>query len=53
MTSYAVGTRFYSLTGGTIPSFYDWYADLTCPEFLDYAQVGGFSAARNHWATLF
>ncbi|MGH9073782.1 MAG: molybdopterin-dependent oxidoreductase, partial [Acidimicrobiales bacterium] len=28
MTSYAAGTRFYSLLGGTIPSFYDWYADL-------------------------
>ena len=28
MTSYAAGTRFYSLFGGTILSFYDWYADL-------------------------
>jgi len=28
MASYAAGTRFYSLLGGTIPSFYDWYADL-------------------------
>jgi nitrate reductase alpha subunit len=28
MTSYAAGTRFYSLIGGVIPSFYDWYADL-------------------------
>jgi nitrate reductase alpha subunit len=28
MTSYAAGTRFYSLLGGTILSFYDWYADL-------------------------
>ena len=26
--SYAVGTRFLSLVGGTISSFYDWYADL-------------------------
>ena len=28
MTSYAAGTRFYSLIGGSILSFYDWYADL-------------------------
>ncbi|MGH2835190.1 MAG: nitrate reductase subunit alpha, partial [Solirubrobacteraceae bacterium] len=26
--SYAAGTRFLSLLGGVIPSFYDWYADL-------------------------
>jgi nitrate reductase alpha subunit len=26
--SYSVGTRFLSLLGGTILSFYDWYADL-------------------------
>ena len=26
--SYGAGTRFYSLLGGTILSFYDWYADL-------------------------
>ncbi len=28
MVSYAGGTRFLSLIGGTILSFYDWYADL-------------------------
>ena len=28
MASYAAGSRFYSLIGGTILSFYDWYADL-------------------------
>jgi nitrate reductase / nitrite oxidoreductase, alpha subunit len=28
MLSYAAGTRFLSLLGGTILSFYDWYADL-------------------------
>lgn len=28
MASYAAGARFYSLIGGTILSFYDWYADL-------------------------
>lgn len=28
MVSYAAGTRFLSLVGGTILSFYDWYADL-------------------------
>ncbi len=28
MASYAAGTRFYSLLGGAILSFYDWYADL-------------------------
>ncbi len=28
MTSYAAGTRFLSLIGATISSFYDWYADL-------------------------
>jgi len=28
MISYAGGTRFLSLIGGTILSFYDWYADL-------------------------
>ncbi len=27
MVSYASGTRFYSLIGGVIPSFYDWYSD--------------------------
>jgi nitrate reductase alpha subunit len=26
--SYAAGTRFLSLIGGTILSFYDWYADM-------------------------
>ncbi len=26
--SYSIGTRFLSLVGGTILSFYDWYADL-------------------------
>jgi nitrate reductase alpha subunit len=26
--SYAIGTRFLSMIGGTILSFYDWYADL-------------------------
>jgi nitrate reductase / nitrite oxidoreductase, alpha subunit len=28
MISYSAGTRFLSLIGGTILSFYDWYADL-------------------------
>lgn len=28
MVSYCGGTRFLSLIGGTILSFYDWYADL-------------------------
>ena len=28
MLSYAAGARFLSLLGGTILSFYDWYADL-------------------------
>jgi nitrate reductase alpha subunit len=28
MASYAAGARFYSLIGGVILSFYDWYADL-------------------------
>ncbi|MFN8124688.1 MAG: nitrate reductase subunit alpha [Thermoleophilia bacterium] len=28
MASYAAGARFYSLTGGVLTSFYDWYADL-------------------------
>ncbi|MFC3040628.1 nitrate reductase subunit alpha [Virgibacillus xinjiangensis] len=28
MASYSAGTRFLSLIGGTILSFYDWYADL-------------------------
>lgn len=28
MVSYAGGSRFLSLIGGTILSFYDWYADL-------------------------
>lgn len=28
MASYAAGSRFYSLIGGTMLSFYDWYADL-------------------------
>ncbi|HKN98191.1 MAG TPA: nitrate reductase subunit alpha [Pseudonocardiaceae bacterium] len=28
MTSYAAGTRFLSMIGATISSFYDWYADL-------------------------
>ncbi|MBF6061361.1 nitrate reductase subunit alpha [Nocardia terpenica] len=28
MVSYAAGTRFLSLIGATISSFYDWYSDL-------------------------
>ncbi|MGW3045782.1 nitrate reductase subunit alpha [Kitasatospora sp. NPDC001159] len=28
MASYSAGTRFLSMIGGTISSFYDWYADL-------------------------
>ncbi|HET7386005.1 MAG TPA: nitrate reductase subunit alpha [Nocardioidaceae bacterium] len=28
MVSYAAGTRFLSMIGATISSFYDWYADL-------------------------
>lgn len=28
MASFGVGTRFLSLLGGTLLSFYDWYADL-------------------------
>ncbi|WP_431961465.1 nitrate reductase subunit alpha [Actinacidiphila sp. bgisy160] len=28
MVSHAVGARFYSLLGGVMLSFYDWYADL-------------------------
>lgn len=28
MASYASGTRFLSLTGGVVLSFYDWYCDL-------------------------
>ncbi|MEU1882556.1 nitrate reductase subunit alpha [Streptosporangium sp. NPDC020072] len=28
LVSYTAGTRFLSLIGGTILSFYDWYADL-------------------------
>ncbi|HUO71462.1 MAG TPA: nitrate reductase subunit alpha [Solirubrobacteraceae bacterium] len=28
MASYAAGARFFSLIGGVILSFYDWYADL-------------------------
>lgn len=28
MVSYGAGSRFYELLGGTMLSFYDWYADL-------------------------
>ncbi|HKN96900.1 MAG TPA: molybdopterin-dependent oxidoreductase, partial [Pseudonocardiaceae bacterium] len=28
MVSYSAGTRYLSMIGGTISSFYDWYADL-------------------------
>jgi len=28
MVSYTAGSRFYSLLGGVVLSFYDWYADL-------------------------
>ncbi|WP_454777676.1 nitrate reductase subunit alpha [Georgenia muralis] len=28
MVSYGAGSRFYSLMGGSMLSFYDWYADL-------------------------
>ncbi|WP_412741354.1 nitrate reductase subunit alpha [Krasilnikovia sp. MM14-A1004] len=28
MASFAAGTRYHSLLGGTLLSFYDWYADL-------------------------
>ena len=28
MASFAAGTRYHSLIGGTLLSFYDWYADL-------------------------
>ncbi|HMM48128.1 MAG TPA: nitrate reductase subunit alpha [Miltoncostaeaceae bacterium] len=28
MVSYSSGARFYSLLGGVVNSFYDWYADL-------------------------
>jgi nitrate reductase alpha subunit len=28
MVSYSAGTRFLSMVGGTILSFYDWYADM-------------------------
>ncbi|MCL2783313.1 MAG: molybdopterin-dependent oxidoreductase, partial [Propionibacteriaceae bacterium] len=28
MVSFTAGTRFYSLIGGTLLSFYDWYCDL-------------------------
>ncbi|MGH7181627.1 MAG: nitrate reductase subunit alpha [Nitrospiraceae bacterium] len=28
MVSFAAGTRYLSLIGGVIPSFYDWYCDL-------------------------
>ena len=28
MASYTAGARFYSLMGGVLTSFYDWYADL-------------------------
>ena len=42
MVSYAAGTRFLSLIGGTILSFYDWYADMpiACPQaFGDQTDV--------------
>jgi len=28
MASFAAGIRYHSLLGGTLLSFYDWYADL-------------------------
>ncbi len=28
MVSHAAGSRFYSLIGGAMLSFYDWYADM-------------------------
>jgi nitrate reductase alpha subunit len=28
MVSFAAGTRFYAMLGGTLLSFYDWYCDL-------------------------
>jgi nitrate reductase alpha subunit len=31
MVSYAAGTRYLSLLGGTCLSFYDWYCDLPPP----------------------
>jgi nitrate reductase alpha subunit len=31
MVSYAAGTRYLSLIGGTCLSFYDWYCDLPPP----------------------
>jgi nitrate reductase / nitrite oxidoreductase, alpha subunit len=62
--SYSAGTRFLSMIGGTILSFYDWYADLPpaspqvfgdqtdVPESDDWwnsSYVGFYSAC---WVTL-
>jgi Molybdopterin oxidoreductase/Voltage-dependent anion channel len=41
MVSYSAGTRFLSMIGGTILSFYDWYAGATAISVLAGAKIMG------------
>ncbi len=52
MVSYAAGSRYLSLLGGTCMSFYDWYCDLppaspqTWGEQTDVPEIGGLVQFR-------
>jgi nitrate reductase alpha subunit len=39
MVSYSAGTRFLSLIGGTILSFYEFFRDRPVPYFTDYVKI--------------
>ena len=51
--SYAAGTRFLSMIGGTILSFYDWYADMpiASPQSLTNDEVYAVTRRRRCSAT--
>ncbi|WP_030546881.1 nitrate reductase subunit alpha [Streptomyces albus] len=49
MASFAAGTRFLSLIGGTLLSFYDWYADLPIASPQSFGDQTDVPEAADWW----
>ncbi|MET9340320.1 nitrate reductase subunit alpha [Nonomuraea sp. NPDC003804] len=51
MASFAAGTRFLSMIGGTLLSFYDWYADLPIASPQVWGDQTDVPEAADWWNT--
>ena len=53
MVSYAAGTRYLSLLGGTCLSFYDWYCDLPPASPMTWGEQTDVPESADWYADMF